>query len=488
VFRNVLMTLAIACATLVTSAVSAQTRVVVRPFYGPGADAVRQEIENNLEHRPRMVIVSSKEADITAKKLSVDANSPEGRKVVATDLRVSAWVEGIVQKRGKKLRLTVLVYDGANHDRIARTVLTQKTQAGLMADLKRQFWPKSKDAISHARAPGQEGSSSSDGGDTAIAADDSSDDASDEAEASADESSDDSSADSDEEETEVADATPAASDEVRSTSSATVILPSFMPTVESASASAAPKNDAAPVSDSNKKHPEALRAIFGIGSPYRNLAYSDIVTQKLGNYELTGAPMFDVRVAFHPGSYMTSGWGSWIGLDLRTQFAIGIKTVDTDGNKFKSSYNSYHAGVLAKIPAGRHFVRGHFGYAAQSFLVKSQSKTLTSPTPNVSYRMLRMGLGTDLAVTNSIAMGIDASWLQVLDAGQIGDWFPRAQVAGVEFGLAATYALSPRFFARAFGMYQRMFFDFNSKPTDKRIAGGATDNYLTAGLGLGVSL
>jgi hypothetical protein len=259
-----------------------------------------------------------------------------------------------------------------------------------MADLKRQFWPKSKDAISHARAPGQEGSSS-DGGDTAIAADDSSDDSSDEAEASADDSSDESE-DSDEDDTEVADATPAASDEVRSTSSATVILPSFMPTVESASASAAaPKNDAAPITDSNKKRPEALRAILGIGSPYRSLAYNDVVSQQLGNYQLTGAPMFDVRVAFHPASYVTSGWASWIGLDLRTQFAIGIKTVDTDGNKFKSSYNSYHAGVLAKIPVGRHFVRGTFGYAAQSFLVKSQSKTINSPTPNVSYRMLRMG-------------------------------------------------------------------------------------------------
>jgi hypothetical protein len=57
----------------------------------------------------------------------------------------------------------------------------------------------------------------------------------------------------------------------------------------------------------------------------------------------------------------------------------------------------------------------------------------------------------------------------------------------------ATYAVTPRFFARAFSNYQRVFFDFNSKPGDKdrdgvRLAGGATDTYLTFGLGAGVRL
>ena len=35
---------------------------------------------------------------------------------------------------------------------------------------------------------------------------------------------------------------------------------------------------------------------------------------------------------------------------------------------------------------------------------------------------------------------------------------------------------------------QRVFFDFNSKPGDATVAGGATDNYVTAGLGAGVHL
>ena len=133
------------------------------------------------------------------------------------------------------------------------------------------------------------------------------------------------------------------------------------------------------------------------------------------------------------------------------------------------------------------------GYAAQSFTVKSEEETILSPTPNVDYRMMRAGGGGQLMLTDTIAMSIEAAWLQMLSVGQIGQWFPRATAGGVEVGMDATYAVSPRFFARAFGSYQRVFFDFNSQPSDVeregvKAAGGATDTYLTFGLGAGVRL
>ena len=486
--RNVLLTLALALASLVSSVARAETRVVVRPFYGPHADSVRQEIESILEHRPNVILVSSKEADTTAKKLGTDANSPEGRKSVARELNVSAWVEGIVQKRGNKLRLTVLVYDGANHDRVGRTVAMQKSSGGLLADLKRHFWQKSKMAITRAASPsGESGSSSEE--ETAVAEADTEE--SDDSEDSDEESSADEEADAEE---EVAEATSAADSSVKSTSTSAVFLPSFMPTVESQTApSAAPRNDAAPTVLDPKDRAEALRVIVGLGSPFRSLSYSDPVSQELGNYQLNGAPMIDMRAAFFPASYFTKGWASYLGLDVRAQFALGIRTVDTVGNEYKSRYGAYHAGVIGRVPVGKHAVRAFGGYAAQSFTVKSEEKGIASPTPNVDYRMMRVGGGGELALTDTIALSMDLAWLQMLSVGQIGQWFPRAQAGGVEATMDATYAVSPRFFARAFGTYQRVFFDFNSKPEDTqrdgvKVAGGATDTYLTFGLGAGVRL
>jgi hypothetical protein len=483
--RNVLLTLALAFASLFSSVARAETRVVVRPFYGPHAETVRKQIEDILERRANLILVSSKEADMTAKKLDTDANSPEGRKAVAGELGVSAWVEGIVQKRGNKLRLTVLVYDGANHDRVSRTVSMQRSSGALLADLKRHFWNKSKQAITRAAAPGESNKSSASDEETAVAEADTEEQDSEESEA------EEPSADEDE---EVADATPAAEESpVKSTSTSTVFLPSFMPTVESQSAAAAPRNDAAPVAEDSKDRAQSLFAVIGLGSPYRNLAYSDPISQELGDYSLSGAPMIDARIAMFPASYFTKGWATYLGLDVRAQLALGIRTVDTEGNEYKSRYDSYHGGLMARVPVGKHAVRGFAGYAMQRFSVSSESDTVSSPTPNVDYRMLRGGAGGEFVLTDTITMGIEAAWLQMLSVGQIGEWFPRATAGGVEAGVDATYAVTPRFFARAFGNYQRVFFDFNSKPEDTdregvKVAGGATDTYLTFGLGAGVRL
>jgi hypothetical protein len=480
--RNVLLALAIAfMAALTTGTARAENRVVVRPFYGPNAEAVRKEVEDILERRSGVVVLSSKEADVTAKKLDVDANSPEGRKVVAKDMRVSAWVEGIVQKRAGKLRLTVLVYDGANHDRVGRTVLVQRSSPALMAELKRDFWQKSQSAIRRAAAPGgTTAPASAEEEETAVA---SSDEESDEAGDAEEETASD--AEDEDEQEEVADATPAAESEpVRSTSTSTAFLPTFTPTVAAANA----KNDAVESDTSSRKKGEQVRASIGLGSPYRSLAYNDIVTQQLGDYTLTGAPMLDARVAYHPAAAVTDGWASWIGIDVRMQMALGIRTVDSAGNEFKSKYDNYHLGALLRAPVGKHFVRGVLGYGIQRFSQESKTKDVSSPTPNTDYRFIRMGLGGDFAMNDKLSLGMDAAWLQMLSVGQIGEWFPRSNAAGVEFGMDMTYAMNDRFYARLFGGYQRVFFDFHSKPGDSNVAGGATDNYVTAGLGAGIHL
>lgn len=474
--RSVLFAFVLLFAALSAGVAHADARVVVRPFFGPNAENVRRTIEGILDRRANVEVVSSKEADVAAQRLDTNANAPEGRKAVARELQISAWVEGIVQKRGKQYRLTVLVYDGENHERVGRTVVVQRNPSALLAELRRSFWQKTKTAILRA-APG-EAVSTSDDDEERVARVDEDTDAEEQTFARGE---------SERNEQKLAAAAPARKDkdaQVRSTSTNTTFLPAFTPTLEAQAA----HNDAVEPEDKRERRGDTLRASIGIGSPYRSLAYNQIISRELGNYQLSGAPMVDVRMAYHPGSHFTDGWLSYLGLDLRAQMALGIRSVDSAGNEFKSSYDAIHAGILARVPVGDHFVRAFGGYGMQRFSLESQSGNVRSPTPNVDYRMLRGGLGADFALTHALMLGVEGAWLQLLSIGEIGEWFPRTSAGGVEVGLDATYAITERFYARAFAAYQRMFFDFNAQPTDQLIAGGATDQYVTFGLGAGVQL
>jgi hypothetical protein len=233
---------------------------------------------------------------------------------------------------------------------------------------------------------------------------------------------------------------------------------------------------------------DAFLASIGIGSPFRNLAYSSPVTASLGDYTMSGAPMLDFNAVFYPARPFTEGIASWFGLDARVALALATPTTDRDGNKFTSSFTSYHFGLRARVPVGAHAISAFTGYAANRFAITPETKGVSSPAPSVDYRMIRTGAGAEFALTDSINFGLDAAFLSFLSVGDIGKWFPRAEAAGLEVGAAASYNLTPGLFARAGLSYQRAFFDFNGQPNDKYRAQGATDQFLSVSVGAGLRL
>jgi hypothetical protein len=233
---------------------------------------------------------------------------------------------------------------------------------------------------------------------------------------------------------------------------------------------------------------DAFRASIGVGSPFRNLAYSSPVTPSLGDYTMSGAPMLDLNVAFYPARPFTEGVASWFGLDIRGALALSTPTTDRDGNKFASRYDSYHFGLRARVPIGAHYVSAFSGYAMNRFSITSENKDISVPAPSVDYRMIRTGAGGEFALSDSFTLGLDAAFLSFLSVGDIGRWFPRAQAAGLEFAASASYNLTQGMFARFGASYQRTFFDFNGQPNDAYRAQGATDQFLSISVGAGVRL
>jgi hypothetical protein len=470
-FRNIISASIVAVCMLVASQAHADRRVTVHDFYGPNADRIRDDVVNLLERQSGLTIVSKGQIEAAAEKLSVDPFSPEGRIALARELQLSAWLTGVVQKSAGKLKLTVAVFDGAQHLLMGRARLSGKTVGKLSTEIHDRLWRKSRSAIMRAAAPISGAApmvvtSESAAAPTATP--------------------------------------PAPADMVVSTSEAETPAPAPAATAAAAVTAA---DDSETELASREKEPnaavdaeydegdepsqrrgESLRAFLGFGSPYRNLAYDSPITSSLGDYQLAGAPMLDLNVAFHPARPFTDGWASWFGLDIRAQLALSTPTIDRDGHKFNSRYDAYHFGLRARVPLGKQYVSAFSGYAMSRVSIASESKDVSVPAPSVDYRMIRSGVGAEIALGDSLGLGLDVAWLSFLSVGDIGHWFPRADAGGVEVSAAATYSLTSGIFARAAASYQRTFFDFNPRPDDKYAAAGATDQYLALSLGAGVKL
>jgi hypothetical protein len=460
VLRIYSIALALVLNLLAASASRADTRVTIHDFFGPSGESLRADVEKLLRQQPGVTLVPKSRIDSLARAMSVDPFSPLGRKALARELQLSAWVTGMVKKNAGKLRLTLVVYDGAENTRLGRTVLQARDMEGLRGAVKRELWSKSKEALALALAPLPEGR-----GEYA-------------SDAPRNNFSTPPGAAETQSNPAAAEPSPAPS------SSAPGPEASFM--YEPPPGAARPDSPVEP--EPKRKHPESMRLYLGIGSPYRSFVYSDPITSSLGDYQLSGVPMFDMNVAYYPMRAFTDNWTSWLGIDAAAQVAGSSESVDRDGNKFKSRYDAYRIGMRGRIPVGKHYVSAFTGYAVNRLLTTGENKEAVPPTPNIDYRMIRSGAGGELSLPRAISLGIDAAWMYVLSAGEIGSWFPRATVGGMELAMYATYALSRHFYARVSATYQRNFFDFHSKPGDERAAGGATDQFLTASASLGVGL
>lgn len=459
--RAILTLLAFAGALAGSVRAHADTRITVHDFHGQNANRMRSDVVGLLERETAVTLISLGQVESSAKKLGVDAFTPEGRIALARELQLSAWMTGVVKRQSGTLTLTVEVYDGAQHALVGRTSLHGRNANKLSDEIRKHLWRRSQGAILQASAPKRGG----EGAWSAYAA------------KSAPEPK---ISEESEEDTEyVPSELPAPT---RRAATDDELPPRF-------AASSVDSDEAAEDADApSERKDQLLRMSLGLGSPYRALSYNDPFTPSLGNYRLSGTPMAEINAAFHPARLFTDDWMSWIGLDVRARLAASSSTTDRAGNKFNSAYNAYHVGLRGRIPIGEHHVSAFWGYAMSHFAIAPEVSGLVSPTPSVDYQMIRPGVGAEFAIDDDLRVGIDGAWLLIVKAGEIARWFPRSTAGGLEFAAFATYHLTSNLYMRADATYQRAYFDFHSKPEDARVAGGATDQYIAMSVGAGVSL
>lgn len=262
----------------------------------------------------------------------------------------------------------------------------------------------------------------------------------------------------------------------------------------SGSSEGAPSNDEA--------RPSPLDATLGLRLYSRAFRYTGTLEQvapgtfdPLVDYNLDIGPMPLLNVHWYPLAHFMGGVPAHIGITGGYEMGIGTKVqyagVDAAGELDERTLNQSHtlwyAGLRGRIPVSVLTFGVGANYGNHSFNLKDSSDQ-PPVFPNVSYGFVELG-GDVEAQFGSMLVGAQASYLYLMSAGDLisEEWFPVAKGKGVHFsghvGWAASQAvhLLAGIDARAYG------FDFNPVPVDipaNRVAGGATDRYLSFWFGV----
>jgi len=456
---TILLTL-LSWSSMVASA-HAESRIVVHDFYGPHAAELRDRVAALLTNQDGVTVAAKAEVEQLAGELHADSFSPEGRRLISRPGQLSAWLTGVVEAHKRRVRLTVIVYDGADHKRMGRAVIKGRSMVELNAELRHKLWDELRAPILASLSPlppGRAPIERVDGGSAPVTA-----------AAGAD------------------DARRPAVEQLRAASSHSAYMEPAAGLVVARSGGSS-HDDAAGEAKKRRQLGDPLRFALGFGSPRRTLHYSDPLSSGLYDYQLGGSLLVDASAMYFPAAHVTKAWPAYLGVDLAAQAAVGASSSDSFGNHYKSHYDAYRLGLRVRVPLGQHFASAFSGYAITRGSVSSDNAQTAVRTPGVDYRALRSGVGAELALADGVSMGVDAAWLTMLSVGELGSWFPRATANGLELLLQASYAFTRHCFVRVVGSYRRAVFDFHPQPGDARVAGGATDEVLTLSAGAGVSL
>lgn len=398
-------------------------RVVVRPFEGPGADRARSLVVEELGGQASVELVDSEEADETADDLGVDLGTPDGRVAVAQRLRVNAWVDGSVDRRGRRAyAATVQVTNGADGFLLDEAEFRGRNAGQLVARLRSSAWRRLGPSIEEAQAPPPR-SDASGGGDDEDFEDEE---------------------DWDEDE-DVVDSGPSG------------------------------------------PRPPAFQLAAGLKILRRDFSYKDDIFGQMRPYSHRGAPVLSMEAHWYPGAHFTDGAAANLGLDFRAEVGVALESADSSGVEYPTDTSAWSLGARYRIGFGEHELAPLIAYGTHSFQIDAASADNPKPeVPDVDYDFVRLGMEGRFQILDVLAIRARLAWLHVTSAGEIESevWFPRLSLNGAELSAGIGYAIAEDFEVRADLEMRRYFYTMNPEPEDPWIAGGALDRYIAGSLGV----
>lgn len=215
--------------------------------------------------------------------------------------------------------------------------------------------------------------------------------------------------------------------------------------------------------------------------------------QELITYNLSAAPMPFGQLTWYPAAHFQDGWLAHLG--IRGGYERGVATqVAYQGALLDQDHSLWYAGLRGRIPVLPNLEFGVIGtFTNHTFTIYGDEDSAGVPAfPDVDYKMVEAGADVEWRI-DKLILGAYGKYLILFDSGPIqsAEWFPSAHGSGIDFGGNVGWELTPMFDILVGGDVRAYGLDFNPIANDappERIAGGATDVYLSMWAGLGFRL
>jgi hypothetical protein len=228
------------------------------------------------------------------------------------------------------------------------------------------------------------------------------------------------------------------------------------------------------------------QAAVAVGA--RHFSYNQRRTAQLRTYDLTAAPLAELAVEVYPLAGSDASFARGLGITGGYSRAIGLASAEPGGGNIGTTWQNFDVGVRERLILNPDTVLGiAAGYGGSDFTFDQPANT-GSVLPSVAYRFIRAGLDVRYFVGSSISLFGSGMYIYPLSAGQVGNYFPRATMGGLEAGLGAAYALGQNLEISLGVKYDRFYYSFNPVPGDANVAGGAVDEMEQVAIGLGYML
>lgn len=258
-------------------------------------------------------------------------------------------------------------------------------------------------------------------------------------------------------------------------------------------ATVAPEREGpAPSASRPRRKPKFLVIDAGAELLNRKLAYAQVATANLRQYDLSLFAQPAVGVEVYPLALVRDDLLAGLGVEASVAFAPWLQSRLTSvTDVFPTSTMRIDGGLrwsIAPIPTFALVITPYVGVRSQSFTVSPLADgRRIDGLPNISVLGLRAGLGLEVPVV--------PGWLDLFGRFGIVPVFSGGELlsaaffpSGSAFGLEANAGLGVRLGAvvsvRASFEWATYGFTFKTQPTDAYVAAGATDTYLGGRLGV----
>jgi hypothetical protein len=223
-----------------------------------------------------------------------------------------------------------------------------------------------------------------------------------------------------------------------------------------------------------------LELDLALGATQRAFNWVDEVRGPLRGFDMNYAPYGTLRAAYRPFAHSRCGFMSGFGVRLGYERAFGI-TSTLGQQALDTLAFAFEGQVELKIPFSVFFVTPRTGFVYRQFQVAGNY------TPDPRYKLWALGLDAGMRL-GVFLTELGGSARFVLDAGslQSADWFPEA--TGFGWQAEARIGAAPLAWLDAYALVEYESYSFDLNPTatgayPNGVATGSYDRYLRFGLG-----